>query len=366
MSTASWDDTARGVARWRLHTQHLVGPQPDSAAGVVGSLLAVQAENPAQSAWAVAARVNGNRLSKSGFQASLDAGEVLRTHVLRPTWHYVLPDDVRWLVELTAPRVLPTYEQQLRRLGLDQTTLAASVDILVGAVQQEHLTREQLAERLTRSGLPASGQHVMLLTGVAELSGLIVSGVADGGRPTYAPMEQRAPAARRLDREEALAELALRYLTGHGPATERDLAYWATLPLGDVCRAIAAVAGKLESFQVDGRMFWFGRPDPAPERHGPGAHLLQILDEYYRGYQDSRRVLDVAALEPVGRTPSIGMALIEGQLVAGMQRAVSAGRVRFTLTTYRPISDTERAELDRAAARYARFLGLDPVVVVAG
>jgi hypothetical protein len=92
-------------------------------------------------------------------------------------------------------------------------------------------------------------------------------------------MAERAPSARRLDRKEALAELALRYFTGHGPATERDLASWATLTLRDVRTGLAAVADRLESFELDGRTFWFGRPDPEPERPGPDAHLLQILDE---------------------------------------------------------------------------------------
>ena len=165
-----------------------------------------------------------------------------------------------------------------------------------------------------------------------------------------------------------LEMLALRYVTGHGPATEADLAYWATLPLGDVRRGLAGVRERLASFEHDGRTFWHAADDEPP-RAGPSVpagHLLQILDEIYRGYQDSRMVLDAAGVVPRAREAAVGMALVDGQMVASMKRTVTARCVRFALTPYvgRPLASAELTALEAAAARYATFLGTDAEVVL--
>ena len=140
----------------------------------------------------------------------------------------------------------------------------------------------------------------------------------------------RIPSPRRLDRDEALAELALRYFTGHGPATERDLAYWATLTLGDVRAGLAQATDRLDSFEHDGRTFWHAPADPPATGGSPAGHLLQILDETYRGYQDSRWVLDAAGIVPRTREATAGMALVDAQLVAAMKRTVTADQVPST------------------------------------
>jgi hypothetical protein len=156
----------------------------------------------------------------------------------------------------------------------------------------------------------------------AEMSGLVCSGAMEGKQHTYALLDERASEARRLDRDEALAELVLRYFTGHGPATERDLAYWATMTLVDVRAGLADVADQLDHFEHDGRTYWFGQPPPDEGPSSPRAHLLQVLDEYHNGYQDSRYVLDVDGLVPRGRGATMGMALVDGQMVGELRRTI--------------------------------------------
>jgi hypothetical protein len=196
----------------------------------------------------------------------------------------------------------------------------------------------------------------MLLFAHLELHAVVCSGAPRDGEHTYALFADRVPAPRRLDRDEALAELALRYFTSHGPATERDLAYWATLTLTDVRRGLAAVAaGRLESFEHDGRTFRHA-PGDLPPAASPSGHLLQLLDEMYRGYQDSRWVLDAEGIVPRQRETAIGIALVDGQLVAGMKRALDANRVRFDLTPHRKLTPIERRAVEGAAERYGEFL----------
>jgi hypothetical protein len=339
-----------------LRSQHLVTPHAVSAREVVGSLLAVQAENASQAGWAIAARTHSP--DPGDLAALLDDGAVLRTHVLRPTWHFVRAEDIGWLLDLTGPRVRRVTGQQLREVhGLDAPGIKDAVDALTQALtSQGQLTRAQLADELSRRGVAGGGQMMMILLAHAELDGLICSGRVVDGEHTYALMDHRVPAPRRLERNEALAELALRYFTGHGPATERDLAYWATLTLTQVRAGLEQVRDRLDSFQHDGRTFWHAPAAPPGGRQDPSGHLLQILDETYRGYQDSRWVLDAAGDVPRVRESAIGMALVDAQLRASMRRTIGNHHVEFDLRPYRALAPLEVEAVEEAAGRYGEYL----------
>lgn len=350
----------RDIARWRLHSQGLTTPHAPGAAAVLGRLLAVQAENPSQSRWAVACRTTSP--GAADLARLLEDGEVVRTHVLRPTWHYVGSRDVGWLLELTAPRIRPLVLRQLQQgHGLTTTQLgASSTSVMEVLAVAPDLTRGELAAALEEQGVQVTAPALVLLLALLELDRLICSGRPRQDSHTYALFSSRVPPSVGRDRDEALAELALRYLTGHGPATERDLAYWASLTLTDVRRGLAAVRGELACFDHGGRTYWHAAGSEPPTRPAdPHGHLLQILDEMYRGYQDSRMVLDAEGVVPRGRESAVGMALVDGQLVAGMRRTLGRG-VTFTLEPYRGrLSTGERASLEAAAARYGAFLGVD-------
>ena len=331
----------------------LAAPVAD-AQQVVRSLVAVQAENPSQSAWAVATRTSSP--GQGDLAAALADGRVLRTHVLRSTWHYVHADDVQWLQDLTSPRVRPIFEQQLHPIADRREALTEAVEQLLTAASDR--TRNDVAGELADRGEQLTGFQLMLLLGFLELEGLVTSGAPRDGEHTYALFADRVPEPRRLDRDDALAEIAQRYFTSHGPATERDLAYWATLTVTDVRRGIAGAGDELASFDHDGRTFWHA-PGEAPASASPAGHLLQVLDEMYRGYQDSRWVVDADAIVPRGRESAIGMALVEGQLVAGMKRTVGAKAVTFEIRPHRALPKREIAAIQDAATRYADYLELE-------
>lgn len=355
----------RQIARWRLASQHLVGRPAGAPDDAVRGLLAVQAENFSQAGWAVAAR--GSPIDWARFTAAFDAGDLLRTHVLRTTWHFVTPDDLVWLVELTAPALRRLYEQGQRAYGIDNRTLDAAIAVIVDGIAADGpRTREQLRALLQDADLPAAGPALTTVTANAEAMALICSGPMCGADQTHALVSERAPGARRLDRDEALAEIALRYFTGHGPATVRDLAYWATLTVTDARRGLSAVADRLAHFEHDGRTFWHDVDSEPPPVTNGSAHLLQILDEMYRGYQDSRWVLDAAGLVGRGRESSTGMALLDGQIAAASTRRIMPEEVVFDLVPHRAIDTRERAALDRVADRYGRFLGRAGRVVIDG
>lgn len=352
------------IARWRLRSQHLVGPHAVSAAAAVGSLLAVQAENPGQAGWAVACRTQNP--GREDLATLLDEGAIVRTHVLRTTWHYVPAADIGWLLELTGPRLRQLTGRALRTAhGLDDRSTGQAVATVTDVLARGgYLTRGQLAEELRQRGIAGSGQMLMILLAHTELDGLICSGPVVAGEHTYALMDRRVPAPRRLDRTEALTELARRYFIGHGPATERDLAYWATLTLTDVRLGLHHARDQLDSFQHDGRTFWHA-PGQAPDRsQEPAGHLLQILDETYRGYQDSRWLIDTAGAVPRTREAMIGMALVDAQLLASMRRTIASGHVEFELRPYRPLTPPQVRALEDTARRYGQYLQLDARLTV--
>ena len=352
--------TDRDIARWRLHSQLLAAPVA-TAEDVVRTLTAVQAENASQSAWAVAARTTSP--DPGDLAGALAEGRVLRIHVLRTTWHYVHADDALWLQELTAPRVMPIFAQQLQPIAGRLDALGETIEAMLA--ESPDRTRGDIADRLSEQGEQLTGQQLMLLLGRLEVQSRVCSGAPRDGEHTYARFADRVPGPRRLDRDEALAELAVRYFTSHGPATDRDLAYWATLTVTDVRRGIAAAGDRLGSFEHDGRTFRHA-PGEAPAPAAPAGHLLQVLDEMYRGYQDSRWVIDADGAVPRIREAAIGMALVDAQLVAGMKRTVTAKAVTFAVHPHRTLSKRETEAIQDAAERYAGFLGLEPRVQTDG
>lgn len=345
----------RDIALWRLRTQRLVGIPCARPVDVVGHLLGVQAENYSQATWAIAARCTPT--TSADVDHLYSSGAILRTHVLRTTWHFVDPADIAWLCALTGPRLRMLHATQQRQLGIDDQVLSSAVRTVVDALEADGaLTRQELRSRLDATGAPTAGAALTLITGAAEADGLICSGPLADGEHTHDLLSRRAPHARQLGRDEALAELAWRYVSGHGPVTDADLSYWATLTRTDARAGLAAVGDRLASFEHDGRRFWCVADAEPDTEQTESAHLLQILDEIYRGYQDSRWVLDADQLLGRGREPATGMALLNGQVAGTMTRSVSANALDVRLAPYRRLTSHEEQLLEHVAHRYGRFL----------
>ncbi|MGH9175884.1 MAG: winged helix DNA-binding domain-containing protein, partial [Vicinamibacterales bacterium] len=262
---------ATALLSQRLHTQCLAGTPFGQPEDVVQSLLGVQSQDFPGASWSVGQRVAKG--AEANVRQEFDAGRILRTHVLRPTWHFVTPADIRWLVRFTAPRVHALNAHMYRKLELDEETFTRAHQVfgetLAGGNQ---LTRAELGALLAQNGIAPAGQRLAYIVMHAELETLICSGAMRGKQHTYALLDERAPRARPLDGDEALAELTRRYVTGHGPTTERDLAWWASLTLAQVRRGLDIVSAEFESVELDGQVFWHG-PDPPAPPIPPDAYL---------------------------------------------------------------------------------------------
>jgi hypothetical protein len=348
-----------GIADRRLRTQRLTGKPFNSAIDAVRFLGAVQSQDYAGAKWALGQRTRN--IKDADLDRLYDEGAILRTHVMRPTWHFVLPDDIQWLLSLTAPRVKAIQAHYDRALEIDQKLLRHTFAVLEKALRGgSYKTRGELADALERAGIPARGQRLGHLVAYAELEALIVSGPRRGKQFTYALLDERAPSARRLEREEALAELTLRYFTGHGPAQVNDFAWWSGLTVADVKRGLALTGQALAHEVIGGKSYWSSRDAPRANVRKPIVHLLPNYDEFLIAYRDRAASLDPARMFDTAPFPygSIlaHVVVLNGQVWGGWKRRTHGGEVVIELGPLDVLDAAEAGALQKAADDLARFL----------
>ena len=242
----------------RLRNQKLVRSDLRDPVEIIAWLGAVQSQDYPGAKWALKLRVHGSPgFSDADLDRAFDEGAILRTHVLRPTWHFVAPADIRWMQALTGPRVQARSDPYCRKLGLDKAVLARSRRVLERSLGGgKHLTRAALGAALTRAGITVDNLGLSFLMMAAELDQVICSGPRQGKQFTYALLDERAPRARVLEADEALAELTKRYYASHGPATVRDFVWWSGLTVKQAKAGLEMVGRAAASETVDGVTYW--------------------------------------------------------------------------------------------------------------
>ena len=266
------------IASQRLDHQRITRPWRGGPEEVVAWLGAVQAQEYAAARWGLALRMSRSP-TDAEIERACDDGRILRTHLLRPTWHFVTPADIRWMLALTAPRVHQAMSSYTRKLGLDSALMTRAAAVFERALGRGPcLTRPELGRELARAGLAAKGIALALMTQYAELEGVICSGPRRDKQLTYALLADRAPLARTLPRDEALGELTRRYFASHGPATIRDFVWWSGLNTSDAKRGLEISQARQES--IDGRTYWIISASRRKPLSGSTVHLLPIYDEY--------------------------------------------------------------------------------------
>ena len=350
--------TTLDVLRLRLRNQRLDEGRFARPDEVVRHFGAMQAQEFGPAKWSVGQRTAG--CGDVEVSAEIADGRILRTHALRPTWHFIARDDIRWVMTATAHRVHQSSRGMYRQLELDEGTLATAHKAISGALEEGvHRTRAELSEVLSRAGIEAKGQRLAYILMHAELEALICSGAPRGKQQTYAFVAQRAPNARVLSADEALAELTRRYFTSHGPATVKDMATWASQTMAEVKRGIDLVGSDLTRETIDGRAYWFAElRQKLPSIPSPTAELLQIYDELFMGYFESRDVVSITAITANPAIwPLMHAILLDGQVIGSWRRAASGQPLKVEAQTFRPLARDEVSALEQAMTRYASFVG---------
>jgi hypothetical protein len=364
----------------RLQVQGLREPFDASAPEVVRRFVAVQAQEFVPAQWGLAARVSvGQRPDAASVAAALDRGEILRTHVLRPTWHFLHPDDARWVMELSAERVHRANATYYRRVGLEGDTATRALDLVAESLADGHRTRAQLVATFEQRGMPLKGLEVTYLLMLAELERVAISGANAGKQRTYAAFDERVPASPPRPRDEALAELAARFIGSRGPVTDRDFSAWSGFTLGDTRAAFDSVVdasgGRVQVVEVEGVTHWHdaevtdaaGEPSRAEQPGGaaadaPVVDLLQAYDEYIMGYAAPRAYLLPPGLDGVHAEFPLHALMIDG-VMAGRWAAVMAGkRAALRVVPWRAFSPAEERSLAASVAEVERFLGVSVTI----
>jgi hypothetical protein len=351
------------IAEQRLRQQCLTGTPMRQPAQVVAWLGAIQAQEYLPAKWGLSLRLSG-AVTNADLEAAVSRGDILRTHVLRPTWHFVAPADIRWMLALTGPRVQRAMGSYVNNYGIDAPTLTRTLRIIERALAGRSLTRADLGIALARRGIAIKGAALKgtalaLVTIHAEAEGLICSGPYQGRHLTYALLDERVPKAPMLSRDEAVGELALRFFQSHGPATLRDFAWWSGLTMADGRRGLGIVRGR--QHEADGLTYWTVGPVRAKRSKTSRVHLLPIYDEYTVAYRDRKAIPHAGfwatARSAAGEVVTFQHTLVIDGGIAGTWRTTKGReRVSVDVTPLRTLTAAERRAVAIEIERYTRFV----------
>jgi hypothetical protein len=355
--------TSFDLARQRLRNQQLSSPHFTRASDVVKWLGAVQAQDYYGAKWGLGQRMLS--ASDEDIERAFAEGKILRTHIMRPTWHFVSPADIRWMLKLTAPRVNACNSHYYRRLELDERVFRQSNKALAAALRGgKHLTRDALRNVLQHGGISTSGLRLVYILARAELDGVICSGARQGKQFSYALLDERAPRTKDLSRDESLAELARRYFASHGPATVQDFVWWSGLTVADAKAGVEMTKRRLMQEVVDGQTYWLTASSPVARGSSQAAYLLPTYDEYLIAYKDRSVALDsIHGKQAIRRNPVFSSSIvIAGRVVGSWKRSFKENSVVVTIIPFSSLGKSERQSVDEAAQRYGSFLNMRVVV----
>ena len=352
---------ALDIVRYRLYNQFLSQTDITEPAEVVKRLGAVQSQDFAGGKWALGLRVKG--ATDAGLDQEFNQGKILRTHILRPTWHFVAPQDIRWMLSLSAPRVHLVNGFMYRQQGLDKEIIHKSYKVLESVLQgNKQLTRTELGSAFEKAGIKnTEGIRLSYFMMSAELDGIICSGARKGKQFTYALLEERVPAVKALGREEALAELTRRYFATRGPATLHDFTWWSGLTMTEAKEGIESVKSQFVSEEIDDRTYWFDSSISPVKEKSPTAHLLPNYDEYFIGFKDRSAIGAAVRQAGIIGDDSAFLAhviVLDGQLVGGWKRTLKKNAVQVEMTLVIDLTKAQERAVEEAASRYGEFLQL--------
>ena len=344
----------------RLRAQGLADVAPGtSPAAAVRSVLALQAQDARGATWSIGVRAPGS--SSADVAAAFDTGLVVRSWPLRGTLHAVAAQDLGWLLDLTAPRVIASAARRRAVLEITDADLGRAAEVASHALEGRRvLDRSAMLAALAAGGVAVDGQRGYHLLWHLALCGILVLGPSHGTAQAFALLGEWAPSQRRLERDEALGELVARYVLGHGPVLEADIARWAGITLGDVRRGIAVAGGAVGTLMLGGIRHLVAAGAADLPGVAPSTLLLAGFDEYLLGYADRSAALAPEHAERV--VPgSNGMfkatVVVDGDVVGTWGATIRTRDVAVAVEPFPGVGPERLAGVTDAAARYARFLG---------
>ena len=347
------------IIRHRLINQQIAETKFTEPAEIVSWLVAMQAQEYAMAKWSIGLRLPGS--TDETIEKAFTDGLILRTHLMRPTWHFVTPKDICWLLQLTAPRVEAINGFTYRQQELDSKLFKRSNAVIAKALEGgRQLIRTELQAELRKKKIIADGVRLSCLMMKAELEGIICSGARRGKQFTYALMDERVPPAKTFTKKEALAELATRYFTSRGPATVKDFATWSGLSVTEAKEGAAMLSSRFIKEKINEQEYFFIPASFDTKRKIQTSFLMPDYDEYGMGYKDRSAIfnttIDLSQFK--NENPIFNrMIVIDGKIEGTWKRVIKNNTVNIETIPFSPLSKTKQQALGKAIKKYCLFVG---------
>lgn len=336
----------------RLANQQLIQPQFCKAEELLPWMCAMQAQDYAHALWAIGMRLPS--ATEASVEQALDDRRIVRSWIMRGTFHICHAGDLYWLLDLVGPRVITQKKSRYRQLELDQDTLQKAIRVLEKTLEGgKALERKEIGEALKQAGIIPKGQRLYHILHHAALEKVICLGKRRGKALTYTLLTEYLPAPPPMDRQQSLYEIAKRFFLSRGPASLKDFAWWAGLPMKDAKAALEMAKSELIEYIFEGERLW-GNPEGEISSGEIPTILLPAFDEYVIPYQQKGIILqdgqDVRIISNNGMFFSL--ILENGKLAGTWKRSLRQESVTIEL---RPLS--EIGKIAEAVQAYGRFLG---------
>ncbi len=342
----------------RLANQQLLDNSFKTPKNIVSWMGAMQAQDYNMAKWAIGIRLNG--FTEKMVEDAFNKGEILRTHVLRPTWHFIAPEDIRWMLELTASKIKSSTKSRDLHLEITESLYTQSNLILEKALEgNNHLTRDELAVIYEKNNIQVNSSRMVHFMMRAELDRVICSGALQGKKHTYALMDERVPKMQPLHKDEMLAKLARRYFTSHGPATLQDFVWWSGLSVTDARHGLEQVKTEFISEKTDSKIYWMSQPIRKMMPDSDLIHLLPAFDEYIIAYTDRKAVISSENHSKAISSNGIFRPIIikNGQVIGIWKK--SASKTKQVLPDYFEHPDKSIKDLiEKASKLFTDFLAI--------
>ncbi|HEX8019682.1 winged helix DNA-binding domain-containing protein [Mucilaginibacter sp.] len=346
--------TISDIANLRVYNQHLNHNKFKKPEEIVGYMCAMQAQEYAHAKWAIGLRMLSP--TDKTVEKAMNTGTILRTHVLRPTWHFVLPQDIRWMLTLTGPRINAGNAAMYKKQEVTDTIFNKSFDVFINAMQGgKQLTRSEIVSALHEADIATDDLRLTILLMKAELEQLICNGARQGKQFTYALLDERAPMTPAIDREEAVSRLVLRYFTSHGPATINDFVHWSGLTVADAKTGIEINKSQLTNIIVEGISYWMNANTDPTKTKSTGAYLLPVYDELIIAYKNRDAMVPAKFRDKIGTVTFFPTIMVNNKMIGNWSRAIGKKSIDIELKPFDKLNKTQIQAIETAIQRFKKF-----------
>lgn len=352
--------TLNEISNIRLLSQGVEFTRFKTVKEVVSWMGAMQAQDFEMAKWAIGVRSPGS--TDKLVEDSINKGEIIRTHLMRPTWHFVAAEDIYWMLGLTASRLKALLRTRHNALGLSDSILTKSFNLLEKALSNgSFLTREELAEEFKKEKINTDNYKLWHILARAEFEGIVCSGPVKNSKITYALLPERVPDKKVLIRTESVIKLAKRYFTSHCPATLHDFVWWSGLPVTEARHALEEIGPDFSSETIGSEKYWFTNSSRESDFKKTSVHLLPAFDEFLISYKDRTASLLLTDNKKTISNNGIfrPLVIVNGQITGLWNRTIKNNKLIVTIDLFHPMNKTNNKILEKKISMFGQFLRRD-------